>query len=160
MAIRNRRVVTGLDAEGRSCIRSDESVADLTTPDPDRPLVWATALPADNRSDGEPAHSPVSLDLFSNGGGFLTVSEMRPGESGPMHATDTVDYVIVLDGSVRMAMEEGEVVLNPGDIVVQRGVAHSWTVVGDKPMTMACIVLPAEPVPGANDQYNIRNMTH
>ncbi|MFF0492433.1 cupin domain-containing protein [Nocardia sp. NPDC004068] len=160
MAVRNRRVVTGLDDQGRSCIRSDESIADLAPPDPARPLVWATALPADNRSDSEPAASPVSLDLFSNGGGFLTVAEMRPGESGPLHATDTVDYVIVLDGSVRMAMEQGDVVLNPGDIVVQRGVAHSWTVVGDKPMTMACVVLPAKPVSGANDEYNIRNLNH
>lgn len=43
-----------------------------------------------------------------------------------MHRTETVDYGIVLDGEITLLMDEGEIVVSAGDIVIQRGTNHGW----------------------------------
>src|ERR1700727_1070322 len=43
-----------------------------------------------------------------------------------MHKTDSIDYLVVISGSMHMLMEEGEVELHPGDCIVQRGTNHAW----------------------------------
>ena len=55
-----RRVVTGLDAEGKSCILIDGAIA---RPSSTSNLVWQTSLPADNSGsdDGEVAAGPSRL---------------------------------------------------------------------------------------------------
>ena len=43
------------------------------------------------------------------------------------HATDTLDYVTILRGEVTLIVGDREVVLQPGDSVVQQpGVPHDW----------------------------------
>lgn len=148
MTIRSRRVVTGLNAEGRSCILHNDRMDELSGGN--RPLVWITpTIPANNEGSEDAGSTPVSHEIFSNGSGFLMLSEMQPGEDTPMHATNTLDFVIVLKGHVRLSLEEGDVVMGPGDIIVDRGVAHKWTVVGDEPMQLAAIVMPADPLKNA-----------
>ena len=48
------------------------------------------------------------------------------GHSG-MHRTLSVDYAIVLSGTMTAIMDEGERVLNAGDILIQRGTNHAWS---------------------------------
>lgn len=43
-----------------------------------------------------------------------------------MHVTPSIDYVLVLEGEVTAVMEEGEVALSPGDVLVQRATPHAW----------------------------------
>jgi len=43
-----------------------------------------------------------------------------------MHRTESIDYGIVLDGEITLIMDEGEVTVRAGDIVVQRGTNHGW----------------------------------
>jgi hypothetical protein len=43
-----------------------------------------------------------------------------------MHATDTVDYAILLQGELVAILEEGETLMRAGDILVQRGTNHAW----------------------------------
>ena len=50
-----------------------------------------------------------------------------------MHKTSTVDYIIVLKGEIYAVMETGEKLLRAGDILVQRGTNHSWSVRGPSP---------------------------
>ena len=51
-----------------------------------------------------------------------------PGAAHPgMHATDTIDYAIVLSGEIYSVMDEGEVLLRAGDIFIQRGTNHAWS---------------------------------
>ena len=57
----------------------------------------------------------------------------RPG----MHATDTLDFMAVLDGEIVLGLDDGEHHLRQGDCVVQRGNAHRWRIVGDRPCTYA-----------------------
>jgi quercetin dioxygenase-like cupin family protein len=65
-----------------------------------------------------------------------------------MHKTSTVDYIIVLKGEIYALMEKGETLLKAGDILVQRGTNHSWSVRGDEPCIVAAILVSAKPVGG------------
>ena len=62
-----------------------------------------------------------------------------------MHKTATVDYIIVLSGEVTMLLDEGEVELQPFDVVIQRGTNHAWINRGSDPAVLAAILVDAEP---------------
>jgi quercetin dioxygenase-like cupin family protein len=66
-----------------------------------------------------------------------------------MHKTSTVDYIIVLKGEIHAVMEKGETLLRAGDILVQRGTNHSWSVRGNEPCIVAAVLVSAQPVGGA-----------
>ena len=63
-----------------------------------------------------------------------------------MHKTSTVDYIIVLKGEIYAVMETGEKLLRAGDILVQRGTNHSWSVRGTEPCIVAAVLVSAKPV--------------
>lgn len=63
----------------------------------------------------------------------------RPG----MHATPTLDFDIVLTGTVGLELEDGEVILGPGDVVVLNGTLHRWHNRGPTTATMAVVVVGA-----------------
>ena len=43
-----------------------------------------------------------------------------------MHRTRTLDYVVLVEGELVLILDDGEVILKPGDVVVQRGTDHAW----------------------------------
>jgi hypothetical protein len=56
----------------------------------------------------------------------LTKDESR-GDGTGMHQSDSIDFAIVLDGEIGLESEDGtEVLLHPGDVVVQNGAMHAW----------------------------------
>lgn len=57
-----------------------------------------------------------------------------------MHRTESIDYAILLEGELTMLLDEGEVTLKPGDVVVQVGTNHAWSNRSDKPARI-CYVL-------------------
>jgi quercetin dioxygenase-like cupin family protein len=68
---------------------------------------------------------------------------MDPSDPG-MHATDTIDFEVVLEGTVVLELDDGaEVTLNAGDTVVQNGTRHRWKNPGDKPARMALFICGA-----------------
>ena len=76
---------------------------------------------------------------------------MDPSDPG-MHATDTIDFEVVLEGTVVLELDDGaEITLNPGDTVVQNGTRHRWKNPGDTPARMAIFICGAnhEGVPPA-----------
>jgi len=53
------------------------------------------------------------------------------GDPG-MHTTDTIDFEVVLEGTIVLELDDGaEVTLRPGDTVVQNGTRHRWRNPGD-----------------------------
>jgi len=58
-----------------------------------------------------------------------------------MHRTETIDYGIVLSGEVYLVVEDGETLLRPGDVVVQRGTNHAWHNRSDQPSRMAFVLI-------------------
>jgi mannose-6-phosphate isomerase-like protein (cupin superfamily) len=63
--------------------------------------------------------------------------------SALMHRTDTVDYGIVLEGEISMLVDDGEVLLRAGDVVVQRGANHGWVNRSGKYCRMAFVLIDA-----------------
>jgi mannose-6-phosphate isomerase-like protein (cupin superfamily) len=43
-----------------------------------------------------------------------------------MHRTEAVDYGIVVEGEITLVLDDSEVLLKPGSVVVQRGTNHAW----------------------------------
>jgi naringenin degradation protein FdeH len=64
-----------------------------------------------------------------------------------MHKTDSIDYLVVISGSMHMLMEEGEVELHAGDCIVQRGTNHAWVNRSGKPCLLAAVLIDAKPAP-------------
>jgi len=70
------------------------------------------------------ANSAGKLDMASAGG-----DDMEIGQDGDpaMHASDTIDYVVVLSGKLDSELPGGKVhTLVPGDLLVMAGVPHAW----------------------------------
>src|SRR6202008_4415611 len=82
-----RRVITGLDAEGRSCLLLDG---------PSSMVIWSTdeAL-ADN---GGTADAGGGVFRFPASGTLFCFADFPPGGGTDMHATDTIDYIVVISG--------------------------------------------------------------
>lgn len=57
------------------------------------------------------------------------------------HATKTVDYVLVLDGPVELELDDGSVLLQPGDCVVQRGTNHAWRNRNEGPIRLLTVMV-------------------
>ena len=43
-----------------------------------------------------------------------------------MHRTRTVDYAIVMSGEIDMLLDDSEIHLTAGDVLVQQGTNHAW----------------------------------
>jgi hypothetical protein len=50
----------------------------------------------------------------------------RPPSHPFMHRTQSVDYAIVLQGSIEMKLDEEWITLSAGDVLVQQGTNHAW----------------------------------
>ncbi len=57
----------------------------------------------------------------------LTQHAARPRRHPFMHRTETLDYAVVLEGEITMLLDDSEVHLKAGDILIQRGTHHAWT---------------------------------
>lgn len=58
-----------------------------------------------------------------------------------MHRTETVDYAICLSGEMTMLLDDSELIMKPGDVMVQRGTNHAWANRGKEYCTMAFILI-------------------
>ena len=170
-----RRVVTGHDSRGRSVFIRDahatrvmemESMPGLALTD-----LWQTdRAPADNSGEADAADRDVVLEPPSSGTIFRIV-EFPPdsrwrdradareafesigaghaadaASTDPMmHKTATVDYLMVLKGEIWAILDEGEVCLKPGDVMIQRGTNHSWSVRTDEACLLAAVLVSAAP---------------
>lgn len=70
----------------------------------------------------------------------LAETARHPG----FHKTQTIDYIVVIEGEVWALVDEEEVLLKPGDCLVQRGTNHAWSNRGDKPARMVAVLVDAE----------------
>jgi mannose-6-phosphate isomerase-like protein (cupin superfamily) len=165
-----RRVVTGHDAKGQAIAIMDSKLqpqsreAGLVFSS----VLWITdETPADISGSKDRADRKIGVPPPPNGSilrivDFMPVkgdikidnkaftAEMGIGDQtrGPgkhvnhpfMHRTKSIDYAIVLDGEIDMLMDDTEVHLKAGDILVQQGTNHAWVNKSDKPCRI-CFVL-------------------
>lgn len=67
----------------------------------------------------------------------------QPRDPG-MHRTRTLDYAIILSGEIDMLLDDSEVHLAAGDVVIQQGTNHAWVNRGDQPCRIAFILIDAK----------------
>ena len=77
--------------------------------------------------------------------GIFVVAPVVNADADPgMHATDSTDLVLVLDGTVEVHLDGGETrTLNTGDTLVQNGSAHRWVNPGDTEARLAIFTVGA-----------------
>jgi mannose-6-phosphate isomerase-like protein (cupin superfamily) len=175
MIWRVRRVLTGHDRDGRSTIIADGLAPNMkempSFPGLALTDLWeSSGAPADNDGHADAAARPVHLEPPKNGTIFRIV-EFPPDSSRPqdsdgsagfkaigaahaqdrhssdpmMHKTSTVDYIVVLKGEIYAILDKGETLLRPGDVFIQRGTNHSWSVRGSEPCVIAVVLVDAKP---------------
>lgn len=175
MAKRFRRVVTGHDKAGKSIFIADglaPNVLEMASmPGVALTDLWRTAAsPASNAGNKDAATGKIRLEPPADGT-ILRIVEFPPdrmwrksadarkafasigahgapdhdSDDAMMHATASVDYIIVLEGEIHAVLDRGETLLKRGDILIQRGTNHSWSVRGKKPCIVAAILVGAAP---------------
>jgi len=146
-----RRVVTGHDEANIAKVLRDEPATNEKHPQPGQvsTLMWCT--------DGAPAAIPIGEQPEDMGARILgtapprrgtrfTVIDFPPGNQPHMHRTETIDYVIVMEGEIEMDMDASTVKLKAGDIMIQRGTNHAWANRSDKRARVAFVLVDAEPL--------------
>lgn len=162
-----RRIVTGENAQGKSIILMDGPTPNHTT-DPGSPpaqVLWATGEASAPGLD--PAPAGHTFGFHSTGGSVMRIVDFPPdgqydkgelarflddngvrdeGEARHFwfHKTPTLDYAIVLEGEIVALLDEGETVMRPGDVLIQRATNHSWSNRSDKPCRMLFVLLDEE----------------
>lgn len=140
-----RRVITGLDAAGKSCIQIDGPL--VAVANGGARMAWRTqSLPADNSATTDCEFAAFDFDLMHSGGSMFMVMEYPAESQAFWHATDTLEYVAMLSGEIVFETETGEVTLKAGDVLVDRGIVHSWRNDSGRPARAAITILPAHPV--------------
>lgn len=147
MAFSVRRVVTGHDAQGRAVVLFD---GPSTTHLSRRPgqvgcVMWTTEeTPADNTGCADAGNRPVGTCI--PGGSVFRLVEYQPGVAPRRHRSESIDYAVVLSGEIWMQLDDAEVHLKAGDVLVQRGTIHDWDNRGTEPCVIAFVLIGAKPV--------------
>ncbi len=162
-----RRVVTGHDAAGLSCVELDDSGHSHGG----NVELWSTG---DAEPGADPAARPSRLLPPAGGTNIryvviqpeaaeagLSTEERRDGARAffdsmgagdalvmsiphpHAHRTPTTDYIVMLSGEVTLMLEAGERPVRPGDVVVQRGTSHAWVNRGSEPAVFVAVMLDA-----------------
>jgi hypothetical protein len=150
-----RRIVTKLDDSGKAVVMFDDRVPLLAARSPNGVgEIWVTEKsPAELSWNEDRAHVKVGISPPRNGTVFRIVDfppitpevenldrntlmrvvgaantpakGLAPRHS-MMHRTRSVDYAIILAGEIDMLLDEGEVHLKQGDVLVQQATNHAW----------------------------------
>jgi quercetin dioxygenase-like cupin family protein len=146
-----RRVVTGHDNSNVAKVIMDGEATNHKggASGAQSTLIWIT--------EGAPAEMPVGEQVEDLGARILgtppppngtrfAVITFPPGNPGRMHRTETIDYVIVMQGELDMDMDDSTVKLKAGDVMVQRGTNHAWVNRGKEVARAAFVLIDAKPL--------------
>jgi hypothetical protein len=168
LELQTRRVTTGLDADGRSTVISDENT-------PTRVALAAFTVNDIWRVDALPTHvdemhtlgdelelTPPKAGVVFRVAAFPPDGELDReaydasiaslhGDSANahddhvigMHVTDTFDLDVILSGEIYCVLETSEVLLKAGDSIVLRGIKHAWSNRSDQPAILVAAMISA-----------------
>ena len=74
--------------------------------------------------------------------GDVAASTVKGDSPHPlMHRTESVDYGVVIEGELTLVLDDSEVQLKPGSVVVQRGTNHAWANRSGRPCRMLFVLI-------------------
>jgi quercetin dioxygenase-like cupin family protein len=146
-----RRIVTGHDADGIAKVLIDGPATNAKIPSPGTvsTLMWCT--------DQAPADISIGSDIEDMGariigtappacGSRFAIIDFPPGNKPFMHRTESIDYVICLEGEIEMDMDNSTVKMKSGDILIQRGTNHAWANRSSTRARLAFVLIDAKPL--------------
>jgi naringenin degradation protein FdeH len=161
-----RRVVTG-HKNGKGTVLFDGPAANRKTRQASglvSTLLWATdESPADISGGADRAEREIGVPPPPRGSIFRVV-EFPPGRKESsreavlkemglsnqsesrhpgMHKTRSIDYAVVMEGEIDMILDDSEVHLTAGDVLVQQGTNHAWVNRGTRPCRIAFVLIGA-----------------
>ena len=169
-----RRVVTGLDAGGKAVVLFDgENPHKAKRPGRGNApqLLWVTdECPADIAGSADRAAVSIGTSPPAAGSVFRIVdyppatpeaesadasARMRELAHEPairglpprhpfMHRTRSIDYAIILEGEIDMLLDDSEIHLKAGDVLVQQGTNHAWVNRGSRVCRIAFVLIDAK----------------
>ncbi len=172
-----RRIVTGHNDKGASIIVFNDCAPNANElkgwTNAGVTELWVTdEMPVDNSGAADRSLRPLRHDPTAAGTIFRVVEIPPEGAAAPdtkavfdhlksdtrptaeqtrrhatMHKTNSIDYLVVISGTLTMIMDEGEVEMPAGTCIVQRGTSHGWANRGTVPVLLAAILVNARPVP-------------
>jgi mannose-6-phosphate isomerase-like protein (cupin superfamily) len=88
------------------------------------------------------AHGAAKMkDAFSQVGDVNASTVQAHSPHPLMHRTESIDYGVVIEGEMTLMLDDSEVLLKPGSVVVQRGTNHAWANRSGKPCRMLFILI-------------------
>jgi hypothetical protein len=164
-----RRVITGDDAKGRSTVILDGGPAEdaaqrlfeiwtdsltgaldprthadlgkgqvvLSPPDGGVKVRWFVVEPLPE------GVAKASLDAGARAGFAAVGAEhhlIDQSRHPYMHETPTLDVICLLKGDVTLILDDGEVRLTPGQVVIQRATNHAWEAHGGPALLLAVLI--------------------
>jgi hypothetical protein len=138
-----RRLVTGHNTDGKSLVKWDSEIDGKPGRDRfEKVDLWATDSLPPRLAKDDPATWDFGTTLAN--GSVFRFCRYEPGVAERWHRTDSIDYGIILSGEIWMQLDEGEVLLKAGDVVVQRATYHNWVNRGTEPCLIAFILIATE----------------
>ena len=164
-----RRVVVGLDGDGRSTVVSDAPTSARTVR-PNGAIVeeiWRQdRLPARAGTDGirtgemepmpppngatvrmftlPPGRGPAPSSEAALRGAFGQQNIRRLADGVTLHRTDSMYVATVVAGETYVVLETGEVLLRAGDCLVLPGCMHAWRNESGSPAVIVTTVFPLD----------------
>jgi mannose-6-phosphate isomerase-like protein (cupin superfamily) len=130
---------------------TDESPADITgTADRAEgfkgiaPPVGGSVLRIVDFPPTTPEMDQLDVNYQQHAIGELSPKRGLPPRHPFMHRTRSVDYALVLSGEIDMLLDEGEIHLKAGDVLVQQGTNHAWVNRGKEPCRIAFVLIDAK----------------
>jgi mannose-6-phosphate isomerase-like protein (cupin superfamily) len=170
-----RRIVTGHDSDGKAVVVFDSSLQakQRSAGANGMTLLWTTReFPVDMAGSADGAQNHAGVPPVTNGTVFRIV-DFAPasphaspvdhhqilismgidpatqgyGRHANTHRTRTIDYALVLDGEIDMLLDDSEIHVKAGDVLVQQGTNHAWVNNGTKPCRIAFILIDGKTPP-------------
>ena len=168
-----RRIVTGHHADGRSTVLIDGAAPNVKQREAGNAstLLWVTdESPAQVSGRGDRAAREIGVPPPRRGTIFR-IAEFPPGVGGEVrdneavlrdfgigpdvkrghpprhpaiHRTRSLDYVVVLEGEIDLLLDDRDVRLGAGDVVVQQATNHAWINRGAATCRLAMVFVDAE----------------
>ena len=164
-----RRIVTGIDPSGKAIVMFDSAVqlTSFRSPNPAGEMWVTPKSPIDYSWTEDRAKIKVPLTPPA-GGTIFRIVDFVPitpkieqmdintmmkvvGDHAPakglaprhpmMHRTRSLDYAIILSGEIDMLLDDTEVHLKAGDVVVQQATNHAWVNRGKEVCRIAFILM-------------------
>jgi quercetin dioxygenase-like cupin family protein len=174
-----RRVITGHDKDGKAIVVMDSDAPNVRhrpAASVISTLLWVTDEgPADISGSADRAAREVAVAPPPKGSilrivDFLPVSDVGKRDNAQMlremgikeggktprhpftHRSKSVDYALVLSGEIDMLLDDSEVHLKAGDVLIQQGTNHAWVNNSQEPCRIAFVLIDADAPPQWRDE--------